>query len=496
MDGAPRPSNAGWPARRVQPVLGRVPTWSWLAALTVALVALALPLRTAAPPTGDSPQNLTIAWNISQHGVYSSEIAGHGVASAPDHRREPTYPALLAMAMAVAAPDGADVGCLLSAEPGCAAALPRLALVNVALLLGVAWSAAWAAHLVIGRRWAVLAAFALAGFSTTFLSDVDQFVNELVAAPLVVLVSAGSYHVAARARPGRPAAATGVALGALMLTKALWFYLAVPVLVAAALLWWRRRLAAPALAGLGVVVLVAYAVAAPWVVRNAVVAGSVAPAGGDAQILALRAEKATMTWPEYAAAYLVYTPVVGLPLLERVVDDEHWRRVPRANEDSYFRRARGLAAGGEVPARAGDLRDPAAVRQASLEIIADRPVMSAALTPLFAWRSAFVEVGMTSLAAQGTPVAVTLSGTLAPVTALWGLALIPVLLIAAWRALRIRHGPWLAFLLPLLGSYFAHAVVTHAVPRYTHPLIPALVVAGLALLAGELPSRRAQPFVR
>lgn len=271
-----------------------------------------------------------------------------------------------------------------------------------------------------------------------------------------------------------------------MLTKAIWFCLAVPLLVAAALLRWRRRLARPALAGLAVAVVVAYAVAAPWIARNALTVGTLSPAGGDAKVLALRAEMATMSWSEYPAAYLVYVSVAGEAVLERFVDREHWHRLPRSNEDSYFLRARGLAPGGEVPARAGDLRDPDAVRRASLAIIAHNPAMSAALTPLFAWRSTFVEVGRTSLADQGTPLAVALSRTLAPVTALWSLALIPVLVLATWRALRIRHGPWLLFLLPPAGSFAAHATVTHAVPRYTHPLVPVLLVAGIGLLTAKV----------
>lgn len=379
--------------------------------------------------------------------------------------------------MALVMPSDVELGCLVDAEPACAEPLRQLKVVNVALLVSLAWVTAATAQVVVGRRWAVVAAFALAGFNTTFLSDVDQFVNELFAAPLVVAVCLGAYRIGRGSRPWRAAAATGAALGLLMLTKAIWFYLAVPLLVAVALLQWRRRLATPALTGLAVAVVMAYAMAAPWIARNALTVGTLSPAGGDAKVLAPRAEMATMSWSEYPAAYLVYVPVAGEAVLERFVDGEHWQRVPRSNEGSYFLRARGLAPGGEVPARAGDVGDRDAVRRASLAIIADNPAMSAALTPLFAWRSVFVEVRRTSLADQGTPLAAALSRTLAPVTALWSLTLIPVLFLAGWRALRIRNGPWLLFLLPLAGSYVAHATVTHAVPRYTRPLVYALLTA-------------------
>jgi hypothetical protein len=225
-------------------------------------------------------------------------------------------------------------------------------------------------------------------------------------------------------------------------------------------------------------------VASPWVARNVVQVGASMPSAGDAQVLSIRAEKATMTWREYAAAYIAYTPVIGQPILDRFVPRQHWERLRRSNPGSFFRLGHGIDPGGAVRARTGPGPvDDAVLRDASLAVIREHWVMSLALIPAFAWRGAFVEVGMTSLAAQGTTLPSILARSLAPFTAVWSLLLFPILLLSVRRAWRTRDGAWLLFLAPLLLSVAAHAVGTHYVPRYSHPLIPAIIVSGLLLLS-------------
>jgi hypothetical protein len=91
---------------------------------------------------------------------------------------------------------------------------------------------------------------------------------------------------------------------------------------------------------------------------------------------------------------------------------------------------------------------------------------------------------------QTSAVSDVLARTLVPVTAAYSLWLFPLLFLAGWRALRRRHEAWLLFLLPLFYSYGIHAAATHYVPRYSHALVPAIVLAALAVLAGVLPGHK------
>lgn len=83
-------------------------------------------------------------------------------------------------------------------------------------------------------------------------------------------------------------AATYGALGPVMRTKAIRFYVAVALMVPLTLLRSRRRRATPALGGMGVGVS-GYAVTARWLARDAPTVGTLSSEDCEAQVLAMRA---------------------------------------------------------------------------------------------------------------------------------------------------------------------------------------------------------------
>ena len=161
------------------------------------------------------------------------------------------------------------------------------------------------------------------------------------------------------------AVVSGLCLGLLVLTRAVFQYWLVGVAVVLAVGMWRevdrRRELATACAAL---VLAAWVVTLPWMVRNAVQAGHFGISGRDGEVLAIRAEYGRMTWAEVRGAFAYYLP--DLPLVGSGARDRAMRwlepepfgyaRFDRANPDGFYRRTKDQR--GDVAARA-DRIDPA-----------------------------------------------------------------------------------------------------------------------------------------
>ena len=155
---------------------------------------------------------------------------------------------------------------------------------------------------------------------------------------------------------------SGLALGLLVLTKAVFQYWLVGVaLLWITGLWWdgpRRRALLPAamalLIGAGILTL-------PWMVRNAVQVGHFSISGRSGELLAIRAEYGRMTWSEVRGAFAFYLPMKGA-LRDRAMrwlepEVFGYRRFDRSRSNlaGFYRRTKRET--GEVAARA-DRLDP------------------------------------------------------------------------------------------------------------------------------------------
>ena len=140
-------------------------------------------------------------------------------------------------------------------------------------------------------------------------------------------------------------ALSGVALGLLVLTRAIFQYWLAGVAVVWLLGAWlypdRRRATAPAFAAL---VIAAWTTTFPWLVRNASYAGVLGVSGGDAQVLAIRAEYGRMSWPELQGAFAYYVPTFlgsardwAMNVLEPPVYG--YARLARDNPEGFYRQA-------------------------------------------------------------------------------------------------------------------------------------------------------------
>lgn len=379
-------------------------------------------------------------------------------------------------------------------------------------------------HERVGQATAVLSAMTVAGtFLAVFFST--KMWGLSVAAGLLctmlLRLDAGStlaaffllghtlLAVRAWRRPSLAAgAASGLALGLLVLTKAIFQYW----LWGVALLWlaglWRdagrRRTLAPVCAAM---LVLAGALTLPWMIRNYMGAGYFGISGRGGEILALRAEHGRGTWPEVRGAFAYWLPVnyfgvrdIALRVLKPATHG--YARFDGRNPVSFYAsvkrpdRARlqyGFRA--EVMARA-DRIDPcwpdkgnereAIFRQAAMELIWEDWPKHAVLTAAFAVRgSAFHLLGSHPVANRYGEAAGNAVRDIRDVAKAVSLLFLPALgfmLVVVWRH---RDFAVAFLLLPLAYGFGIHAVATHFIPRYSEPLVPAFVVV-LALAAREV----------
>ena len=258
--------------------------------------------------------------------------------------------------------------------------------------------------------------------------------------------------------------ASGVALGLLALINAVYQYLLIGVpLICGAVLWLhpvRRRPTAPAFAAL---VVAAWAVTLPWMVRNATHDGAFGISGGGGKVLAHRAEYGLMTWSEVRSAFAYFLPP-QLPAVREAAmhslapDTYGYARFDRDADKGFYRRVRQHT--GEVAARADRLdpgwhtgnlaRQDDAIRTAATDVYLENWPKQIALTAVFAHR-----------------------GTWGP----W----LPASALVAFLVWRRRDYALSFLLLPVIWTAAALAGGTHFIERYSYPFIPlSAVVISLA----------------
>ena len=421
-----------------------------------------------APETGGSLHNLSLTWNLWRWGVASTRRATPPELQ-PDNRREPLYSMLLAGVLAVSADrETTTRACIFQREPACEDLVLRLKRTNAWILAATCAATFLAARAVLGPGLAAYVACLLFATTGSLWRVLDRAKSETLATLLVLLACWGLYAAASRARWRVPAIAGGVALGLLMLTKAVFFF-AGPVLLAAALVPLKgRRPWKP----VGVALAVAYLVTAPWLARN-LHHDLGFGISRDREVLAIRAEHTTMSWREWSAAWLYFAGEgsgLARGLLERSFAPEDWARLMESNPDGYYLRAKKNR--GAVAARVqdGPVTEDATYEAAKAVILEHWP-MQIAVTGPFAVRGIFVGQNLYRWP-PAKRAARTLANLMVPALAIW----IGVL---ALRADTAR----LWFVVLPVYSYAFHAGITQNIDRFTWPILPEAAVAFAALCA-------------
>ena len=276
----------------------------------------------------DQPFYLGIAYDLVHHGRFSdgymfAEPGPDGVRPA-GMRFSPLWPGLVAAAAELDARLRAGMDCVVDSagkDDTCPSAAPSLRLLQFAELAGFFWLVWWMGNTVGGAAVGWLSLLLALVTSPLLLRSVDYLMTEMTCLFLSTAATAAGVRVlvADRADPaaGGPtrlgtvsrsclgwACASGALLGLTALTRPAFLYL-VPMTLLALALAARRRALLPGAAFLAGAV----ATLAPWVARNAAVLGRPALTYGyDSHTLVQRIAFDTMTWREYAHAYLCWLP--------------------------------------------------------------------------------------------------------------------------------------------------------------------------------------------
>ena len=337
---------------------------------------------------------------------------------------------------------------------------------------------------------------------------VDRNLAELPAAALVVW--AGVIATRTVERPtSRHAAALGVLIGLLALTRAVFAYVAVPYALSLALLvgLGMRPRVGPARAArrVGALLLVgmvgAAAIVGPWMLRNAAAFGDFGIAERGGEVLSIRASKNAMDGYQLRGAIVHWTATEARPALARLLgvdladfaadrplvvlmrDDED----ERVREQSLFhlvnadikQRSSELVAEGLDAVIARSLAE-AEAGDAALRQLREQPERFLRTTPAFLWRFSWPMNLSTSVPR--------------PVLALLNSLGMAALILAAVSALLRQHAVRFAVVGLSAGTTAFYALVTHALPRYARPLAPTMIIV-LVVAAAALRDR-AQAVLR
>ena len=219
----------------------------------------------------------------------------------------------------------------------------------------------------------------------------------------------------------------------------------------------------------------ALAVYSPWFVRNQRLGEALQVDERGEDVLAVRAEYSTMSWRQYAASFLYFTPEVGPRLTASLFGEQTAAKLRPQQTGKLLPKGaeRHRARFNGRPWPGASVRGGRRVR-----VMAEHLPMMALLTLPFAYRGAFLEVGFN---VRRVPPMI-LYFTMA-----YSLFFVPALIFLTIRLGRQKDLRWL-ILVPALYSYLFHSLITHYIPRYSIPLVPIYLIAlvsGIAALAGK-----------
>ena len=408
-------------------------------------------------PVADEIEYLAYARTLALSGSYAATPAGPAADAVPG--REPAYATVLAALILIDPSLGKAVTTCLPPDASCAALYRDIRYLNAGLIALAAVLVLLTAQ-VLG---ATPAASLVAGSYVLLNLQMNKTATHAISDYLALALAAALSLVLVRfaREPRRTAWLCGLALAALVLTKAIYAGFAVLFLGGAAVHGLSRlrhrgaRALVPAVTAAAIVI----AAAGGWAARNVAWYGH-ATDSRDAIGLSGREAYDHMTSGEHAAAFLWWTRGVGERLARQLLPETAWHRHELYADDGLY--MQGHVHGYEARVTRlmhekglGRRDAEAAVSGLILhDILADWPAYLATMPAVFyrgLWFDEFIVFGFPALC--------------------WLLV----------RCIRRRDGTTLLALSPGLFSLLAYAALSFNIPRYQFTAAPALAIAaGLA----------------
>ena len=415
----------------------------------------------------DARHNLAMAYNHFKYGVVS-DLRTDSLDITPTYRREPLYSLVLSGVLtAIAEPQTTTQNCLVEPEPACETLQLKLQWFNLAWLLALCLATFLAGRIILGDNFAPYLATTLVGFAPGLTEAINNFYTELAAALPLLILATFLYLCVTRRQWQKYAIAAGCAFAALMLTKAVFLYFGA-ILVLGFMLYACRQRSWQPLKMAVTILLIAYAIASVWMTRNYVYFGTAKISGRGGEVLAIRAKFSEMSWTEYRASWLIFTPNYGKPLLKRFFEPEDYARFDRGNPEGFYRntknRISAMREDDDIQRVFQQQQIDEDLKQESIATIKQNWLKHLALTATFAYRGSFIRMFA--------------ENSLVPVRLVYIISFFVVLCLA----LKQQNIGIIFFLLPVLFSYGIHAFASHYISRFSVPLIPCLAIAFMMLI--------------
>ncbi len=418
-------------------------------------------------PVSDENDYLAYAYGMLHHGVYGLSF-GEG-RPAPSFFREPGLPLLVAAVMAVDPTlRGVSPACWLGKPPACDTRPYRsLQWLNVLLVALTALAAGRTAFLLSGN-WIV----GLVGAGAIALNIQVQAIRYSIMSDYLAMLLAALIAwlavVALRSQSRHAAAGCGLALAALVLTKAVFLYFLVFAIVAVVGFAVFRSLR-PVWIAASVFIVAASAPVLGWMAYHKASGGSFAIVDSMRSAIALSGRERfnDMTAPEWATSFLWWTRAVGDNIARRHLPADLHRRIDDGNKDSLFQsgEARFYSlrdARMKQPGIGIKVADTAVMRDMAGRIL-DRPFKHLAVSLPLAYRGIWIDE--------------------------FAVLSVPSLFVVLIMALRRRQWTTLAVFSPGLYSLMIYPLASVNLPRYQMTAVPLLALV-LALAVGLYLDRR------
>jgi len=434
--------------------------------LPVAIYSMDIPPGCA---SADNAENLMCAYNLTHYGIYSHVtgiVAGRHEPPKPDAYREPVYPLFLSLGMLIYPPYRnlepqdflVEEG---SATTNLTVRLPSklLGFFDLALLLVCAFLAA----LIIYRKTenARFSAYSLffIGLSPRLIKYVGGFYSEIFTAVLILGLSLSLYFLIEKQKPINYCI-SGLFLGILTLTKAVFQYAFVPMILLLLIYHIFKKTRPRTILVTTLVFLLSFgAVVTPWVARNYSHFHRFYITDRGGGVLHYRARYLDMTPKLYLASFVWFSDRdIAKKLKPLFSKDVHDYFDARLSKDFNVKKKAVRWDMLKTLNYDYSKRDTYLMNSA-LDDIKGRPFRFLLLSIPFAWRGLFVgELGIVSLVIFGC------------------------FFIAIIRAIRKREWAWAAFFFIPLYLYGMNSLFTHNLNRYNRPIIPILWIAFFFLL--------------
>ena len=410
----------------------------------------------------DASYYIRMGYNVFHNNCFSGQ---ESKALKPSAFREPLYALYLAGVIAVS-PELKRLGIAELVEKS--SSLQRLRHAQIPILLIISLVSAWLIYCITGKYLFSFFALILTGFSGSLIVSMDCLMAEHLAVMLSSLVAI-SFYKSIKTKNLLFFTGLGVSLALLVLTKAIFMYFIIFIIMFLLLMKKAGFLTrAQLVRGLAALMLSYAVLIGGWVLRNYIHFDNFYITNRSGTVLAIRAQYNKMNVPEYFGSFLYWAPGGFIrKILHKTYGDNALEpegtlgKLNRANHEGYYFTGWSLIGVLSKGEKKSDYELHNTMQKISIEQFFAHPIKEVLVTIPILWRGIFYSHGLN----------IALSYNFIRCTGVFSLIYFLSFIILV--ILTIKNRRWDLFCLISIPLYlFAlNALATHGLPRYNLPVL-------------------------